>query len=438
MRILCIDKNASALDWCLRCQEAGHEVRLFIKNDPKYGSIGEGLITKVKDFQPWLKWANLIVAYDNCLYIKALDDFRRSMPCYVVAPTEETTDWELDRIKGMKVLNDHGIDTPPYRGFNDYDEAIKYVAKEGKRFVSKPSGEADKALSYCAKSPDDMISQLMRWKKSEMKRRDFILQEFVEGIEMAVGGWFGPGGFNEGWCENFEFKKLMNGDLGVATGEQGTILRYVRASKLAAKVLNPLSSTLEELGYVGYIDVNCIIDSKGKPWPLEFTMRPGYPTIDIQCPLHTGDPAEWLLDLCKGKDAHNIEFNSISCGVVVTIPDYPYSHFTRKQVVDIPVYGMKNGMMDSIHLCEIKAGEAPYVVNGKVVMAPCLVTAGDHPLVVTGVAESVKDARQKAYGVIKKLVIPNSPMWRTDIGMRLSEQLPTLQAMGYARGLRFS
>ena len=40
------------------------------------------------------------------------------------------------------------------------------------------------------------------------------------GITMlAVGAWLGPEGFTKGWCENFEFKKLMNGDLGVATGE---------------------------------------------------------------------------------------------------------------------------------------------------------------------------------------------------------------------------
>ena len=34
-------------------------------------------------------------------------------------------------------------------------------------------------------------------------------------------------------------------------------------------------------GYVGYIDVNCIVNGNGI-YPLEFTSRFGYPTISIQ------------------------------------------------------------------------------------------------------------------------------------------------------------
>ena len=96
--------------------------------------------------------------------------------------------------------------------------------------LSKPSGDVeDKALSYVSKSPADMVYMLERWKKAQKHKSPFILQEFVDGIELAVGGWFGPGGFNEGWCENFEFKKLMPDDLGPATGEQGTVLNLHHA-----------------------------------------------------------------------------------------------------------------------------------------------------------------------------------------------------------------
>jgi hypothetical protein len=92
---------------------------------------------------------------------------------------------------------------------------------------------------------------------------------------MAVSGWFGPAGWTVGWEENWEFKKLlMNGDLGVTTGEQGTVLRFVKKSKLADEVLLPLTPQLKKMGYCGNVDVNCIIDDHGCPWSLEFTMRP--------------------------------------------------------------------------------------------------------------------------------------------------------------------
>jgi phosphoribosylamine--glycine ligase len=173
----------------------------------------------------------------------------------------------------METFEAHGIPVPDYREFSNFDQAIAYVKKEDRPFVSKPSGDADKALSYVAKSPADLVYMLERWKKSSKLKPPFILQEKIDGIEMAVGGWLGPHGFNKGWLENFEFKKLCNGDLGCATGEQGTVLRYVAKSKLAKQVLAPFADTLVDAGYTGYVDVNCIIDESGQPWPLEFTMR---------------------------------------------------------------------------------------------------------------------------------------------------------------------
>ena len=250
---------------------------------------------------------------------------------------------------------------------------------------------------------------------------------------MAVGGWHGPHGFNVGWCENFEFKKLMNDDLGVATGEQGTVLRYVRQSKLADKVLAPLAPQLSQERYVGYVDVNCIVDHNGTPWPLEFTMRPGWPTFNIQQPLHEGDPVQWLLDLYNGRDAGIFTLNKICQGVVLSIPDYPYSHLTRKEVVGVPIYGG----VDDAHLCECKMGTAPHKVGDGIVDIPCVVTAGDYVLVMTGSGDTVSAASKEVYKCLKAIHLPNSPMYRTDIGRRLKKQLPLLRSKGFARGMEY-
>lgn len=440
MRLLIIDAGAHALDLAFRAQQAGHEVKWFKRSTPQNGPSGVGLVEIVNDFNPWLRWANLIFITDNTYYLRQLDAFRREPGVRVFGPTEEAAMWEIDRSVGQKMLTKAGIPTLPQREFSDYDQAIAFVKKQDKRFVSKPNGIIEnKALSYVAKTPEDMVYMLQRWKRISQHKAPFILQDFVEGIEMAVGGWFGPGGWNEGWCENWEFKKLMNDNLGVATGEQGTILRYVMNSKLANKVLAPLTEEIEKTGLTGYIDVNCIIDDKGRPWPLEFTTRPGWPTFQIQQALHSGDPIEWMMETCSGSDPRHCTLDAVAAGVVLTIPDYPYSHATKKEVCGIPIYGLDQSLLKHAKMCAMQMGHKIPVRNGSgITERDHLCTAGDYILVMTAASDTVKDAALTAYRRLKRLNVPNSPMYRTDIGKRLAKELPMLQQHGYARAMMYS
>jgi phosphoribosylamine--glycine ligase len=436
VRILGLDPGYFGLDWYVRCQDDGHKVKVYCPPNTKTDAIGKGLIERVDDWRAWMRWADLVILTDNTKFLTLLEPYRRE-GVKIIGPTPEMAAWELDRNEGMRQFKKHGIPVPEYREFNDYDSAIAYVKREGRPFVSKPSGdEPDKSLSYVAKSPADLVYMLERWKKAKRHKGAFILQEKVSGIEMAVGGWFGPGGFNRGWCENWEEKKLMNGGLGVSTGEQGTTLRMVRKSKLADMVLAPFAETLERMGYCGYIDVNCIIDDDGTPWPLEFTCRPGWPTFNIQQQLVEGDHAEWLASLSEGNENSVFRLNEIALGVVMSIPDYPYSHLTRKEVCGIPIY-LEPRLMPNVHLCEVAMGEAPQDVAGKVVNLPSLVTAGDYVMVVAATSQTVSEARRKVYRILDGIKVPNSPMWRTDIGRRLSQELPKLQSLGFATGMEY-
>lgn len=438
MKILVVDVQGLALDWILRCEADGHEVRWYFPQTAKTEHIGRGLVKIIPEWQSSIKWADLVVLTDATKFLREMDRWRAE-GVKVIGATVDSAEWELSRRRGMQILEKNGIDVPEYKEFSNYDQAIAYVKKQDRAFVSKPCGdEPDKSLSYVAKAPADLVYMLERWKKAQRHKGSFILQEVVKGVEMAVGGWFGPGGFNAGWCENWEEKKLMNGNLGPSTGEQGTSLRVVRSSKLAQKVLMPLVEELARTGHTGYVDVNCMIDEKGKPWPLEFTMRMGWPLFQIQQALHNGDHADWLDALAEGRDARNWTMDEIALGVVMAIPDYPYSHMTRKNVIDIPIYGLKPSIMEQVHPCEIKMGEAPFQIAGKVITRPCWVTAGDYVLIATATGETVRLARERCYRVLSNLKqTPGSPFWRTDIGTRLKTELPSLQTMGYALAMEY-
>lgn len=430
MKILLIDPTASFLDFAMRCEAEGHEVRWFLGPD-KDGSrypVGDGLVCKVPAWEPHMKWADLILNSDNAKYTDSLESWRaRGYPLW--ASNRECTRWELDRAAGQRVLEDHGIATIPALPFKSFDDAIAHqLAHRDTRFVCKPNGDVDKALSYVSSSFHDMVFMLQYWKKN-CKRTEFIFQEFTPGIEMAVGGWMGRDGFLPFFLENFEFKKLMPGEKGPNTGEMGTAMKYCTAdeSLLAREMLLPLQSELIRQGYTGYIDVAVIIDKQGCPWPLEFTTRPGWPLFQIQQVLHP-EPCVWMKDALEGWQTFT-PYRDIALGVVVTMPNFPYGTKPRRENCGFPVWGIDNRNRYNIHPCEMMLGEG---IGDSGKPEPMLVTAGDYVMVVSGTGESVSAARERAYETLKGVEVPNSPIYRIDIGSRLEEQLPQLQKLGYA------
>lgn len=444
MRLLIVDTESSGLDVAMRAQHHGHEVLWWDKphRDGSPARAGEGIITKIRDYDlmrsRYLHWADLIFLTDNTKYMEMLEPYRKlGFPIY--GGSVESASWELDRAIGQKVMDEAGLNIIPGKEFTDHDAAIAYVKKEGRPCVSKPSGLADKAMSYVGDSAAAMCYMLSRWKGNEKYRSDakkygFIIQEKMSGCEMGVSGWFGPSGWCQYWEEDFEFKKFMDGDLGVNTGEQGTLTRFVKHSKLADMALKPITRFLREIQYVGCVNVNGCIDDSGDYWPYEFTMRCGWPAEHNETALTVGDNVQWVLDLVEGRDTRQVIYDLPCISVVLTIPEYPYSHLTGKELEGFPIYGA--GDFEHIHLCEVMLGESPVQAGDKVVEMPCYQTAGDYVLVATGTGETITSARRSAYSAVRKVSIPNSPSYRLDIGRsKLVENLPKIQKHGFAKGL---
>jgi len=283
MRILFIaDAGDGVLDLALRAQRLGHKARVFVRKfDRLTRPIGLGLVELVDNWRAHMDWSDLAILEANGAYMVEMGVWRQR-GCRIIGGDAESAAWELDRKAGMQAFRKAGIATAPYREFTDYGEAIAHVERAGHPFYSKPcSDTADKSLSAKTGVAEAPAWMLRKWKKKHGRPPcPFLLQEPIEGVEFACGAWFGPAGFSDdGYEENHEFKKLFAGDLGLNCGEAGTVMRYVRRSKLAEKVLCPLDAQLDALGYVGNVDVNCIIDADGTPWPLEFTMRCGWPAM---------------------------------------------------------------------------------------------------------------------------------------------------------------
>lgn len=434
MKVLIInmDSVGEGLAFAIRCQRAGHTVRLWLCPDCN-ATTGEGFkgIERIANWVTSMLWADLVVPTGNHDFMKKLDMFRVRGVC-VFGPSAASSNLEIKRIDGMKLMEKVGIECPEYQQFNSLSEAEAHVRKTEERFVFKTLGdEEDKSLSYCAKSPADMIARLQRWQKLKLNPKGpVMLQKFIPGVEIGVSRWMGSEGFIAKYNENFEHKKCLSGNYGPNCGEAGTVQKYVDASALGDEVLAPLEDELVKLGHLGDVDINCIVDEEGQAWPLEFTCRLGWPAANIMWACHKGDPAQWMLDACEGKDTLEVT-TAHACGVVLAMPDYPYSKLTKAETDGVPIYGVTDKVRKFIAPQSVKMQKMPDMEGEKFVERNIWATTGDYIGVVTGTGKSVSQACERAYAVVEEIHIPDM-ICRDDIGEKLEDEIPKLQKLGYA------
>ena len=440
MKVLVMDLEGegTGLDIALRAHEADHDVLYWLpkhRNGEDY-RYGEGMVPRSADWKADIETADLTILTGNSKYEGQLAEyFGRGYPIF--GANAKAASLELDRSKGQEVLAEHGIATAPYHVVDSLEDAIALIVRTGMPYAIKPwGGEGDKSLTYVAATPDDAVFTLQKWEKQGNFKGQLMLQEKIEGIEMGISGFFGPGGWNEALEESFEHKKFMNDDLGENTGEMGTVIRHVQKSKLFDEILEPITDYLHSINYVGDCSVNCIVDSKGTPLPLEFTCRLGWPDFCIRQAVIKSDPVQWMLDLVKGNDTLKVS-TKVAVGVLLAHGDFPGGGDPLGTWDGFPIYGVTDENYSRLHFQQVRDGTAPFVIGRKVRNEKVPVTAGNYVMVVTGTGSSVSSAQKAVYETVKEISIPSNLMYRTDIGKRLKKELDTLHKLGYAVGLEY-
>ncbi len=381
-----------------------------------------------------MSWAKdgLIFCTGNSEYLKELDRYREH-GFKIFGPTAKSADLEINRAKGMKLMEWVGIELPPYETFDSLQAASAFARKANRAYVFKTAGdEEDKSLSYVSSDPADLVGWIERKIKRGVKLRGKVfLQEKIDMlVEMGVSGWCGPEGFLPGKFQIcWEHKKLMPGEIGPNTGEQGTVCQYVEEDPLAKQFLLPLEDTLRKLGHCGDFAIGAGIDKAGKAHFFEVTARAGWPCFYIQVASHKGDPAKWMRDLLDGKDTLKVS-RDVAIGVVLAQPRYPYNDTPPEMAEGNPIAGLDD-VYDDVHCASVMLGQGPVMDGGKVVEGPTYMTTGEYVLVATALGKTVRRARKKVYKVIDQIKFPDM-IYRNDIGEKVAEALEDLHEHGYA------
>src|SRR5919106_3462998 len=314
----------------------GHEARFWCQ-DPAAKEIADGFVPKAKDWKQELNWAEVVVFDDVLGGMGGMAEELRRAGKPVVGGSPYTDRLEEDRAFGQQELKAAGVPIIPQENFTSFDEAMKFVEANPNRYVLKPSGEAqnNKRLLFVGEEEDgrDVIQVLQDYKRYLSDTvKEFQLQRRIVGVEVAVGAFFNAREFVTPVCVNFEHKKLFPGDIGPATGEMGTSMFWTEPNRLFNATLKKMESRLQDEGYVGYIDVNCIVNANGI-YPLEFTARFGYPTISIQQEGLLMPMSELLHGIASGELSKLRTRGGFQVGVRIVVPPFPFTDPERFETI---------------------------------------------------------------------------------------------------------
>ncbi len=199
-----------------------------------------------------------------------------------------------------------------------------------------------------------------------------------------------------------------------------TSMYWTKSNPVFDRTLLKMKEKLAASKYVGYIDINCIANGKGI-WPLEFTARPGYPTISIQMEGITSEWGQFLYDIAAGKDVQLKTKKGYQVGVVVTIPPWPFEDDKAfKKYSEGATILFRRQSLEGIHIGEVKLEEGDWHIAGN----------SGYALVVTGSGPTMADAIADAYKNVKNVMIPNM-FYRNDIGQRWTRDSDMLLSWGY-------
>ena len=431
MKILLCSQHGIGFWFVLRLLREGHEVEIWCLQRGPWEHALRGLVPVPylrRPPQAVLEGADLILFDQNGMG-KLAEELRQYAP--VLGDGLLASKREDDRLYGIQVMEQCGIEVPFYETFKSPEEARAFLAERPQRYVYKPftapGKEQHSATTYVSSSAEDMLASLDRIYQ-ETGGLPFLLQEVVEGEEISVEGWFDGSNF-QFLGLTLEEKKFMNGNMGPNCGASGTLEGiFKNVPKLFTHGLGKLTLFLRDMGYRGMIDLNTIVN-ESHAYGLEFTTRWGYDCCPTRFSLLDQDMGQFIYDLATapaGGQVMDIRLRANchwAASTRYTIPPYPME-IDGHHPADVAISGI--ALEDAWRDCYLYDCQTDGPKSEK------LVTAGifGHVCSPIGIGHTPAGAWEAVDRRVDKLKIPNMQA-RTDCCESTLKRLEKITAMGW-------
>ena len=414
-----------------RLLDDGHEVKVAIGEPLCHGTLA-GIVPRTDEWRRELDWVRAagpdgLILFENVAKGRgALQDDLRRDGFRVIGGSAYGDRLEKDRAYAQSVLAGIGLSIAGVWEFDAAAPALAFLAERPGRYVLKFSGEGHgAAANYVGRLADgrDVAAMVRARLGGSDAASRFILMEHLDGVEMGVGAYFDGERFLRPACLDWEHKRFFPGDTGELTGEMGTVVTFRRTERFFARTLARMEPLLRQHGYLGYINLNTIVNKAGI-WPLEFTCRFGYPGFAILDPLQATPWADLFRSMAARSSATFETRPGFAVGIVLTSPPFPH---TRREVaapIGLPV--MTDGELSPADRRNLHLGEIGLDEEGG------MVTSGIYgwTAVVTGTGETIPAARHEAYRLADRILVPDG-RFRRDIGEKLiARDLARVEQLG--------
>ena len=384
-------------------------------------------ITDVVELRKWAqdnKIGVTIVGPEGPLAGGVVDEFR-AHGMRIFGPTKAAAQLESSKAFSKAFMRRHGIPTAEYATFSDPVSAHAYVDKVGAPTVVKADGLAagkGVVVAMNLQEAHDAIDFMLVENTLGVTHNEgadgvavprVVIEEFLQGEEASFIVMC-DGKNVLALATSQDHKRLQNGDQGPNTGGMGAyspapVVTPEVHARAMREIILPTVKGMEKDGipYTGFLYAGLMIDALGHPKTLEFNCRMGDPeTQPIMMRLKT-DLVDVLMAATElgpyGRlDEVELQWDRrTALGVVLAAPGYPAA----------PRKG------DVITGIAPDAEDATVFHAGTSLRGEQLLTSGGRVLCVTALADSVKQAQQRAYQVIEGVHF-DGMQYRTDIGYR--------------------
>ena len=350
-------------------------------------------------------------------------DLFRARGLRVFGPTQAAAQLESSKAFAKAFMQRHEIPTAAFETFTDAVAAHAYVEKEsaksgGAPIVIKADGlaagkgvvvamslrQAHEAIDWMLSVDDNKLGVQHNGGQARV-----VIEQFLEGEEASFIVMC-DGKNVVSLATSQDHKRLLDDDEGPNTGGMGAyspapVVTPDVHARVLKEIIHPTIAGMAKEGIVftGFLYAGLMIDSSGQPRTVEFNCRLGDPETQPIMMRLKSDLLDVLLHATDGTlDTVELEWDRrVALGVVMAASGYPLTPRKGDLVTNLPA--------DTADAVVFHAGTTPSDAGP--------VTAGGRVLCVTALGDSVGQAQQSAYDLLRGIHFDGA-QYRRDIGHR--------------------